>query len=432
MKRSVLKVLSLLAVIAVAFMAGKVSAPSESLPSASVSQTDLDVAWDNFIAAQNATRALIEQHAQLTGDEQTRAEGYQNLLTDMVGAITVSALHDPLVPQFTRMPDLGSKSGMDNPDNEYRMAIIRDDQDYLIRGRLTPRRALYFQSMIGQPGVGVAGPGTSIATLTSHDLVTNADGQFELHVSRDRPDGAQNWLKIDAGAEMVLVRFSDMDWPVERPTDWLTIERVCVACPQGREPMTEADAIYQLNRAAQSLHDRTASWLKIADRIWTHVPRNGMGNIRETPNGLTGQYSAFGTFDLAPDEALILTVPAAEMGYQGLQLGSLWFTSLDYRTRVSSLTRQQSKPDADGLIRYVISARDPGVWNWLDTDGRHAGLIMLRWQGVKDKPTPAPRTQKVRLEEVMTYLPEDTARISTDERGAQIQRRMQAVDLRFQ
>ena len=40
----------------------------------------------------------------------------------------------------------------------------------------------------------------------------------------------------------------------------------------------------------------------------------------------------------------------------------------------------------------MISARDPGVANWLDTRGYGSGSVIMRWQGVtvaKDNSSPA-------------------------------------------
>ena len=59
-------------------------------------------------------------------------------------------------------------------------------------------------------------------------------------------------------------------------------------------------------RASQSMYDRTASWIAIADRMWSLVPNNSIFNMRVTPGGLVGQYSAFGNFKLAPGETMLI------------------------------------------------------------------------------------------------------------------------------
>ncbi len=85
---------------------------------------------------------------------------------------------------------------------------------------------------------------------------------------------------------------------------------------------------------------------------------------RPTPGGLATQFSSVGHYDLADDQAMIVTVPAAGhrvAPYQGIQLGSMWYVSLDYINHQTSLTADQARTSTrDGMIRFVISERDPG------------------------------------------------------------------------
>ncbi len=90
-----------------------------------------------------------------------------------------------------------------------------------------------------------------------------------------------------------------------------------------------------------------------------------------------------GHYDLADDEVMIVDVPAAAKEvapYQGIQLGSMWYISLDYVNHQTSLTADQARIDPDGRMRFVISERDPGVANWLERTGHGRGYVQLRWQ----------------------------------------------------
>jgi hypothetical protein len=80
---------------------------------------------------------------------------------------------------------------------------------------------------------------------------------------------------------------------------------------------------------------------------------------------------------------LIVTVPAAGRDvapYQGIQLGSRWYISLDYIGHQTSLTADQARADPDGRLRFVISEGDPGVANWLERTGHRRGYVQIRWQ----------------------------------------------------
>jgi hypothetical protein len=184
---------------------------------------------------------------------------------------------------------------------------------------------------------------------------------------------------------------------------------------------------------AASIHDRTATWLSFAEKAWTLMPRNGISKARPTQGGLTGQYSAFGSWDLQDGEVLIIRLAPAEADYQGLQLGNRWFVSLNYDMRLTSLTLDQSHRSRDGYFYYVLSKKDPGIQNWLDTEAHAKGLIMLRWQGLQGELGEAAQAEvkKINFAERWQYLPEDTPRFDNAKRQQQLKRRYAAVKRRF-
>ena len=419
-----------LILVGLAFLLGRFTQPKPQLSLSAHITGDMDVAWDNFLEMQEKTRQFILSQPQFHDSPQSAAEGYRSLLYNMAGAIDLS-LHDPDFPRFSRMPDLGSKSGMDNPDNDYKMALIDGEKDYIIRGQLNSGRQLYLQSVYGQPGVGDAGPGSFVGSIAGSDIEFGPNRTFLIYVASKAPDGAENWLRIDEGVEIILLRYTDSEWSNNVQSDWITIEKVCPDCDLHPDNYSPESAIKLLNNVSASLHDRTVSWVSIANRIWTLLPTNKIGEPRPTPNGLTGQYSAFGKFDLEDDEALILSVPVSDIAYQAIQLGNRWFHSLEYQHRQSSLTVTQSKPDETEIIHYVISKKDPGVWNWLDTGGLRRGLIMIRWQGSKTAPQNKMGSQLIDVSEIKSVLPEESF-VSPDERKAQMERRADVISKRYQ
>ncbi len=426
-----LKWLLVLLSIAIAFFAGRWSQSYTALKLNPGATENMDAAWDGFLESQETTRQYILSQPQYQDSPQAAAEGYRSLLFNLAGAIELS-LQDPDFPRFSRMPDLGSKSGLDNPDNEYKMALIDGTQSYKITGQLTSGRRIYLQSVYGQPGVGEAGPGTFAGTVTWEDISFDKTGNFTVHVSPDAPETGKSWLKTDKGVETILLRYTDKSWNGEINQDWVTIERLCDNCPNAAEPLSAQGMTQILGKTSQSLHDRTASWTGIANQIWSIFPANKMSAPRQTPNGLTGQYSAFGKFDLQTDEALILTVPASNADYQSIQLGNRWFHSLDYKHRQSSLTREQSRMDPGKIMTFVISQQDPEVWNWLDPGGLEKGLIMMRWQGLAESPPSKFTVRKVKFVNLRAELPQTVDNISAVERKNQIANRTRAIKLRFQ
>ena len=133
-------------------------------------------------------------------------------------------------------------------------------------------------------------------------------------------------------------------------------------------------------------------------------PVNTLTEPRLTPGGLTTQYSAVGHYQLNYDQAMLVTVPASDAPYQGIQLGSMWYISTDFINRQTSLTASQARIDADGKIRFVISERNPGLANWLECTGHRRGYIQIRWQRVSREFTPAdgPGVERVAFEDGLT------------------------------
>jgi len=126
-------------------------------------------------------------------------------------------------------------------------------------------------------------------------------------------------------------------------------------------------------------------------------------------------------------------VPAAGAGvapYQGIQLGSLWYVSLDYINHQTSLTADQARIDPDGRMRFVISERDPGVANWLERTGHRRGYVQIRWQRLTRDLTleDGPQVSVVPFAEIGGLLPYyQDARVSPAQWRTRIAARQAAV-----
>jgi hypothetical protein len=79
----------------------------------------------------------------------------------------------------------------------------------------------------------------------------------------------------------------------------------------------------------------------------------------------------------------------------------------------------QALADDDGRYRFVLSHRDPGVHNWLDTTGRHAGIVILRQYRATNRQLPT--TRVVGVDEV------EGPPITAAERAEQLAQRRDGV-----
>jgi hypothetical protein len=216
---------------------------------------------------------------------------------------------------------------------------------------------------------------------------------------------------------------------VNDPVVRLRIERV------GAEGL--APPLLEPNRVAMAF-DEAATWVEKSipywkgwmDRAQTALPANKMNAPRAQPGGAPDILYGGGWWNLADDEALVIDCEAPAARYWSIQLYSYpWFESLDFGNRVNSLTGHQMQVDDDGRFRVVVSHRDPGVPNWLDTEGRLEGLVTYRW--VFSSTQPAPTSNVVDLADLRDVLPEQTPSFNAEDRRKQIAERQAAVARRF-
>ncbi|MBO0856000.1 MAG: hypothetical protein J2P18_19795, partial [Nocardia sp.] len=87
-----------------------------------------------------------------------------------------------------------------------------------------------------------------------------------------------------------------------------------------------------------------------------------------------------------------------------------------------------SSPNADGTYTYVIAPTDPGVANWIDSDGLNEGILTLRmaeFGADGPKPDLGARGRVVRLDDLDEQVPM-LRRVSATERATELAERRAA------
>ena len=102
---------------------------------------------------------------------------------------------------------------------------------------------------------------------------------------------------------------------------------------------------------------------------------------------------------------------------------------MGYLYRPVSYTPSRTKADRDGRIRLVMAHRDPGVHNWLDTQGFECGNLTYRHM-LEGQPV-ALNTRMVKHDELIDVLPADTALVDGDERSAAMWERFHGIRRRY-
>jgi hypothetical protein len=234
---------------------------------------------------------------------------------------------------------------------------------------------------------------------------------------------------------MLIAREVYSDWSREQ-RGTIGIRRADTAGSAPPSPDTNTQA-KRYGVAGKILISRLQTFLAFPEWFYLKLPVNTLTEPRSTPGGITTQFSSVGHYDLADDQAMIVTVPAAAREvapYQGIQLGSMWYISLDYINHQTSLTADQARADPDGMFRFVISERAPGVANWLECTGHGRGYVQLRWQRLSRDlhAEDGPRADVVKLAELEERLPFYAhARLTPQEYAERIAARQSAIARRM-
>ena len=117
---------------------------------------------------------------------------------------------------------------------------------------------------------------------------------------------------------------------------------------------------------------------------------------------LNTQLQSAGYFQLADDEALVVTIDRKDAGYFNVPVTNDWTITDNYWDQPTSLNNAQSKPNADGTYTIVISKNDPGVYNWVSTGGLNQGTASIRFQdlGGPDAVRPTVSSKVVKISEL--------------------------------
>ena len=351
----------------------------------------------------DVTRAFVEAVAEAEKlianppfevSAQDLAEGYDYLAGSIRSSLQMAFDYDLEHPVLINPTHQYARQGLDNPDAVYFNAYLDAGASYVVSGVRGTTADLSFQVMDGTYSSAGA-PGT-VAAFDDRELDLAADGSFEWRFGPE--------LRLQKGSTLIVREVYD-DWNTE-VRGQIRIQRLDTAGTP-RAPLTPERVAKRYGVAAKMLVGRINTWFAFPDWFTYQEPVNTLTVPQSTPGGLASQFSSIGHYDLADDEALIVTVPVAECAYQAIQIGSRWYISTDYEHHQTSLTKAQSHPDPDGMFRYVVSERNPGLANWLESCGHPQGVMMLRWQRLTRHLTEAdgPTVEVVPFDSLASRLP---------------------------
>ena len=392
--------------------------------------TRLREAWEAFCDRLRDGADTILDPVQPAGGYD-HAEGFRHLLRRLQSAIGPGVEGgDALYPELAWVHP--SKTGQDNPDGLYQSASVDLANTYRLAGNVGTVCYLGLTLMTFDFG---RAPIEQLLTLDGAVLPVDGNGDFEIHFGAGpAPEGAGEgtWFELPPKRCKLLVRQFFYDWDVEVPAD-LRIDCVDAGPPDSR--MDADTVIHHLVTVADQVVSMTAFWSGFGRRHLEHGEVNSFDHIDPDrgPNLAMGASPQQGYgqawWRVAGDEALLYEVEVPNCVYWGVQLGDVWYQSLDWVNRQSSLNGHQASISDDGVFRAVISQRDPGIANWLDTSGATQGCITYRWNQAGSSPVPTLRL--IPFAELEGSLDDRWIRISPGKRSDVLRIRRRGALRRF-
>ena len=261
----------------------------------------------------------------------------------------------------------GSRWGIDNPDSVYRVIPVSGDERYVIRGRVGEHRMTENYFTLWDANMG------TVAVLNGRTMEVDPDGSFTITVDADPAGDRPNHVQTTPEAHEFYIRDVLLNWDRDDPNH-LAVERLGAA-PQGpartRDEQAEATAAMMAyfadftGKLSHGVYKMPANHFNLA---WSADKVGAMRN----------QVYLMGRFDLQPGQAFVVDVGDGGAEYFTVPLSNIWGTTLDIVDRTGSLNKAQSTPNDDGSYTYVIAPTDPGVANWIDSDGLREGILTLR------------------------------------------------------
>ena len=356
----------------------------------------------------------------------------------------------------------GSRQLYDNPDTVYRFIPVNKTSEYVLTGRL-------YEGIPADTTFSVleGTAGTTSTILTLGDLEIADDGSFVITVSGEAAaPGQANHLQLTSTSTLIAARNTLGDWDVEEPmelevhrvggppnslfaqlggfvlfgalvNDRPTLARVLSVIP----PLPIAEAPFVRGALTALLlgvrgANQQARYMALATTdsdTGTLRPPNVLTQPASNAEFLSNQLQSNGYFQLAADEALVLTIDPGGAGFFTVPVYNDWTITGDYWNEQTSLNNNQAVANPDGTYTMVVSPADPAVANWVSTGGLSQGIISMRFQDLDPDAVLAPSVDSavVKLADLGDRLPPGTVYVTPAERAAQLEARKAGFDKRW-
>lgn len=375
--------------------------------------TQSQALWNEFA---DQLKAIGEKIVGPTGAKgpRERAEGFRYLTALIAAAQELEMEVDRAHPRLTRMFTPMRSFIADGTDTLYHEAKLDPSLSY----EVTIRRGddLFFSIVVYASDDD--GMREMVSFLIDQDISfenEEREGIATIHISAERPAGAQNWLALNGQQPFILTRQYFPESVIEVDDGRYHPATMTIRCTSDPPPPTQYDPDALgggLERALAFMHDTVDAALGISAFVAlntieydqdvanpTRIAGDGtlildeerhdeytpdeiadMVDPKVVANNLPGPGIGYvgASFKLADDEAILIEGKDVPCRYWSCQLFNQFLQSGDYRYHTVSLNNRQVAFDDDGSFRIYACRENPGVENWLDTEGHRRGQIVIR------------------------------------------------------
>ncbi len=321
-------------------------------------------------------------------EERDVIEGLRNALHLLSAGIDFYLEGDPERPEFVKIVSPTRKFMGDNPDAIYHFARIRGDRAYRITGQKQGDECYISFTVHGRADDGRLGAAAEpvLADVNDRGLELAPDGSFEIILSADERPG--NWLKLPPNAASVITRhyWERECYPGADHGKQVALQIEPVEDPGARPPLDDDGMALRLRDVNAFLRGGTLEGIDksmpipFVSRTPNELPQPMIFRMAGSDTwGAVDIAYAMAPFKLAEDEALLIEGRYPDCAYASLVLWNQHMQCFEYRDRRVSINRAQTACESDGSFRIVLAARDPGLPNWLDTEGHGEGTLFWRF-----------------------------------------------------
>ena len=369
---------------------------------------------------------LMSQPDVLKDDPQVVSDGYRYLCTLLYAGFYNHLLNaDTERPKFiSNWDDLAGWTS-NSRDGIYRCANIDPNGTYRVvckpQGGLPVTATFQAMNNFWKTPSG----GKTLATKNIYDYKANQDGSYEIILSKNKPAG-KNFLQLDDSTNAIMIREFIADDETQKRFR-LSIERI-------DKPFTvpaESDSYEKLTEKINNSVDM----VKNAARVFLNMTRMMRQTINEIAvvddravygGSLENKYYS-GSWDLGPDEALVLELKPVNAKYWSITATNFWNQALSATDIPGEINNYGAVTDPDGKIRILITRDDPGYANWISTGGLKVGNINIRFNFLKEEEKVT--CKKVRLSDLGTVMAANSVKVTPEQREKQLRKtRMGVLD----